>query len=106
MTNADAERILAASPPVEAIGACPYTVDELDTLTNSARVWATIQVLKQSLSERENAAEDDMAALKHRVRDRVATVVSRFDAFCVEPSNENEVEVLEAVETLEREVDD
>lgn len=106
MANADAERILEASPPVEAIGARPYTVDELDTLTNKARVWATIQALKQPLSEREDEAEGDMTALKNRVRRSVATLTSRVEAFCVEPNDANKAEVLGAIEILEMEVDD
>lgn len=49
------ESLVSASPPVEAIKAEPYTVDELDALPEPfrARMWATLVAVREELIDRE-----------------------------------------------------
>lgn len=48
---------LTASPCVEAYRAEPMTTSEIDAHPDRARIWATIEAFRQSVTEAEEAAE-------------------------------------------------
>lgn len=105
MSHSNAERILEASPPPEALSANPYTVDELDNLVNRARVWATIVSLKKPLEEEEDRGPERMLGFKRGFSSAVQTLRERVEAFAKEPNKANEAEVLGALDALEQEID-
>lgn len=106
MAHSNAERILEASPPVEAIAAEPYSVDELDQLVNKGRVWATIVSLKKPLEEREDEIPREIAAKQRSQSQGLKTLRERIEAFTAEPNEANKAEVLGALDDLEEENDE
>ena len=108
MGHSNAERILEASPPPSAITAKPYTVDELDTLVNKARVWATIvslkDLLEDLLEEREDQVPTEILELKRSVSADLTKLRSCVEAFAAEPNVANAAEVLSALDDLEKEI--
>lgn len=105
MAHSNAERILEASPPVEAIGVEAYTVDELDKLVNKGRVWATIVSLKKPLEEREDEVPTEIAARKRAFTTDLTKLRTAVEAFTLEPNEANKAEVMDALDDLEEEND-
>ena len=46
-----AAQIMTASPPVAALRAEPFTLSEMDTHPDAARIWATMEAVKAKLWE-------------------------------------------------------
>ena len=40
------DAVLSASPPFDSVNLPPLSVDEIDALSESARIWATISAIK------------------------------------------------------------